>query len=119
MISARELAYMAIDEERGYQIRRWKEDENQHFHSTVEFLVFIREYANNALGAYTYLEDDKVKVKNLHSIRKIAAMAVACMEQNGTVTRAQEEADEALDRLRFEAISRGETPPTSLPVSEG
>lgn len=81
--------YSAIDGERDYQ-RKW-EDPNMTDsggrHSQVEFLVYIQDYVNEALHVASRKPDPEAREFCAHSLRKIAALAVAAMEQNGVRTR--------------------------------
>lgn len=85
----REAAFAAIDGERSYQERRWP----NHAHTPTEFLVYIVDYAQEALHVTSRNSDTVAGDKVLHNIRKVAALAVSCMEQNGTLTRGQEQGD--------------------------
>lgn len=81
--------YAAIDGERDYQ-RKWENPEltdSNGRHSNVEFLVYIRSYANEALEVASRAPDPEARVQNTHAMRKIAALAVAAMEQNGVLPR--------------------------------
>ena len=53
----------------------------------MEFLVYIRDYVEEALHVASRDGDPVVRVKTAHSLRKIAALAVAAMEQNGVLLR--------------------------------
>ena len=74
----RKDVYYAIDSEREYQEQRWPRP--QHNHTNTEYLVYIRYYVNKALDAVSYEDDDS---STLPALRKIAALAVAAMEENG------------------------------------
>lgn len=81
--------YQAIDGERVYQ-EKWKDprltDSNGN-HSNVEFLIYIRSYVNEALEVASRKPDPEARAQNTHALRKIAALAVAAMEQNGVLPR--------------------------------
>jgi hypothetical protein len=81
--------YAAIDGEREYQAQRWSEDttESNGLHSVTEFLVYIRDYTEEALHHVSRNADPGANEYALHSLRKIAALAVAAMEQRGVRTR--------------------------------
>ena len=79
----REKVYQIIDGERDYQEKKWKRPE--HIHNTTEYLVYIRHYVNLALTAVS-TEDGDETAKDI--MRKIAALAVASMEENGATERA-------------------------------
>ena len=71
-------AYAAIDSERDYQDELW--------HDTLtvgEFVLLLEEYAWKARGQWT--TEPKPEVRTMEVVRKVAALAVACMEQHGVV----------------------------------
>jgi hypothetical protein len=87
--ATRAEVYAAIDGEREYQ-RKWESadlTDSGGRHTNVEFLVYIRDYVEEALHAASRDPDPKARVQNTHAMRKIAALAVAAMEQNGVLTR--------------------------------
>lgn len=49
----------------------------------TEFLVFMRSYVEEGLQIESRMAAPKADEKVLHLVRKVAALAVACMEQNG------------------------------------
>jgi hypothetical protein len=51
MFTPRSDVYKAIDTERGYQDAKWGSTESAGLHSITEFLVFIRDYTEEALHA--------------------------------------------------------------------
>jgi hypothetical protein len=83
----REEVYKLIDGERDYQESRWDNhaekrsgkpdilDENK---SLAEWLIYLEFHLNEAKHAVYALESKKAK----EAIRKIAALAVVCMEYN-------------------------------------
>lgn len=84
-MSSREEAYSAIDGERAYQAKKWNESTTASggFHSTTEFLVYMQDYVNEALHFVSRNADPEAQEFALHNVRKVAALGVACMEQNG------------------------------------
>jgi hypothetical protein len=78
----RSRVYELIDGERAHQDRRWP----GHAHSVTEYLVYIRDYVEDALHRVTH-ESGENGIKP--NVRKIAALAVACMEEHGAPTRIQ------------------------------
>lgn len=81
--------YAAIDGERDYQ-DGWKDPtltDSGGLHSNVEFLTYIRSYLNEALEVSARKPDPEARLQNTHALRKIAALAVAAMEQNGVLPR--------------------------------
>lgn len=75
--------YAAIDGERDYQDKKWP----AHYHSNVEFLVYIRDYVDEALHLASRNDDSVTISACTNGLRKIAALAVAAMEQNGVLPR--------------------------------
>ncbi|MFA5152768.1 MAG: hypothetical protein WC554_09430 [Clostridia bacterium] len=83
----RKDVYKLIDSERNYQESRWdshtekrsgKSDILDQDKSLAEWLNYIEFHLNEAKHGVYALEPKKTK----ESIRKIAALAVACMEHN-------------------------------------
>jgi len=89
----RKIVYEHIDTERVYQAARWNErtTDTEVLHSVTEFLVYIQDYTNEALHLVTRTAEPKAKEEALHIVRKITALGVACMEQNGSFPRPQSE----------------------------
>jgi len=71
---------LLLDGERDYQDQR----RSGHHHSVTEYLVYLRDYVEEALHLVSR-SDGEDGAKPI--VRKIAALAVACMEQNGAPTR--------------------------------
>lgn len=88
-MNGRKEVYKAIDGEREYQAARWNEHttSTKGFHSVTEFLVYIRDYAEEGLHVCSREADPEASEKALHIVRKIAALGVGCMEQNGVRER--------------------------------
>jgi hypothetical protein len=74
--------YVAINEERDYQDKKHADDK----HSVSEWLTIMGSYANKANEAFAK-GGDKCLETMLDCMRKITASGVACMEQNGVVSR--------------------------------
>lgn len=77
----RETVYNVIDGERDYQdnlppTRRRENRQN----SVPEYILMIEEYAAKARRAWN---DETGDTSALHQVRKIGALAVACMEAHG------------------------------------
>lgn len=81
MKATREEVNRAIDSERSYQNYRWPE----HKHSVTEYLVYIEHYLNKAkaIVSTSALEGED----ELDALRKITALGVAAMEENGAKPR--------------------------------
>lgn len=82
----RGVIYEAINGERDYQ-RKWEDTPSGGRHSNVEFLVYIRSYVNEALEFASRNPDPDAAPVCMNNLRKIAALAVAAMEQNGVLPR--------------------------------
>lgn len=87
----RELAYDAIDGERDYQNSQWGatgsgNQEGAGRRSVDEFALYITEYAAQLRQTATRTPDSEPAAV-LHIVRKIAALAVWCMEQHGAPKR--------------------------------
>jgi hypothetical protein len=76
--------YKVIDSERTYQDDRWP----GHKHSPVEYLVYMRDYIEEALHRESR-EDSVTWTATMDSFRKVAALAVACMEEHGAQRRSK------------------------------
>ncbi len=82
--------YAAIDSERAYQRTVWfdyLENDTEHDNPLEigEFLTLLAVYVRKAQDAWTV--EKKMEMEALARIRKIAAIAVNCMEQNGAPHR--------------------------------
>lgn len=82
MKATREEVYKVIDGEREYQEKRWERP--AHIHTNTEYLVYIQHYVNQAFAAVSTQDGDGA---TLSALRKIGALAVAAMEENGTQAR--------------------------------
>jgi hypothetical protein len=72
--------FTAIESERDYQQKRWP----GHVHGTGSYLAYIDSYLRKAVNTATCSSDD---AGTMDVIRKIVALCVACMEENGVWTR--------------------------------
>jgi hypothetical protein len=81
--------YEAINVERAYQEAKWNlaTTSSGGRHSVTEWLVYMQDYLTEAMRIVSRNVDPGASVAALHSVRKIAAMGVACMEQNGAPPR--------------------------------
>ena len=87
-MTPREDVYAAIDTERDYQDAKWPQDgrpEAPNPLSVGEFLLLIEEYAAKARTEWA--NEKKPEERTLREIRKIAGIAVNCMEQHGAPHR--------------------------------
>ena len=77
--------FLAIEEEREYQMRRWGSPPGVERSKDVPtFLTFMQHYQTEAVRHAT---KDGNTVNARDAIRKIVALGVACLEQNGVVPR--------------------------------
>jgi len=96
-----EEAFAAIRKERDYQTKLWQESASEGSHSTEEFALYIQDYLQEAIHIMSREPTPKASIKGLHIMRKIAGMAVACMEQNGIYQRDIDDIDTAKERHNF------------------
>lgn len=86
-LASRAEVYQAIDGERAYQDGLAETSETDGYHTVTEFLLYIDDYVREAKQIASRTWGPTAKPKTLDVIRKIGALAVACMEQNGAVLR--------------------------------
>lgn len=88
-MTTRQEVYEAIDTEREYQDRVWKDHaggtESPNPLSIGEWILCMEEYLAEARVEWT--GEPKPEVKTLETIRKVGAIAVHCMEQHGAPKR--------------------------------
>ncbi len=80
----RSEVYAAIDGERDYQDETWPEGEDQ---SLGEFILMLESYVSQAREQWRVVAEPEINAH--HSVRKIAAVAVQCMEKHGAPQRAR------------------------------
>ena len=86
--ASREQVYAAIDTERDYQDRTWRDQEIPEINNRLtigEFILLLEEYAAKARAAWAV--EPKPEVNALDIMRKCAGIAVNCMEQHGAPKR--------------------------------
>ena len=84
----RKEVYELIDGERAYQEIRWKEGVSpRRKQLPYEWLVFIQDYITEGMHVATRKAEPEASNEAMEIIRKIAAMGVAAMEQNGCAPR--------------------------------
>lgn len=86
---SRQDVYAVIDGEREYQDQFIETDPSRHdsslpSHTTGDYIVMLTTYIREAQDAWTRNGGDE---KALHSLRKIAAISVHCMEDHGAPKR--------------------------------
>ena len=85
MINTRKQVYKLIDGERAYQNKKWGVDSGRAEmpeHSPQEWLTYIKDYAEEALHIGAREPWETGEAKQMANIRKIAAIAVAAMEEH-------------------------------------
>ena len=87
----RQEVYELIDGERKYQDDLWLPmDESKHDnHSPEEWLLYIEDYTNEAKHILAREAYGIAESRAMDIMRKIAAMAVCAMEQNGAPPRTE------------------------------
>jgi len=74
--------YRAIDRERDYQDKHWPGQSKE----VGEYLTMLRSYLRIAESDWTFNKGDRLA---LDGIRKIAGIAVRCMEDHGVQERVE------------------------------
>lgn len=84
-IRSRRAVYASIDSERKYQSERW----GDRSHSVTEYILYMEHYLQEARkhASTTDLEIPIHHVDVLDFIRKVTALGVVCMEENGAPHR--------------------------------
>ena len=80
MRATRFEVYTAIDGERQYQERVWP----GHRHTVTEYTLYMQHYLTEAIRA---LSTQDGEAGGLNILRKVTALGVACMEENGAPPR--------------------------------
>src|SRR5690348_2933363 len=106
MVTHRNIVYEVINEERDYQDSKWNEDTTASGgkHSNTEFLVYIRDYVEQALHYASRNSEQKVLPFTQDALRKIAALAVAAMEQNGVINRTHAPPTDSLSVINLDFV---------------
>lgn len=104
--SSIEEVYAAIDGERDYQDLRWDETNSSSGgkHSYEEWIVYIEAYLAEMKTALAHSGSAATQENIGGQFRKVAAMAVACMEQNGAVPRDPEEIAKLAKAARLNSL---------------
>ena len=86
-VTTRKEVYKAVDSEREFQ-DSFVLPERQYYqtHTLGEFILMLNQYAAQAQEKWTHHKDTEVP-ESLHEVRKVAALAVRCMEQHGAPKR--------------------------------
>ncbi len=80
---SRNEVYEVLDGERDHQDVQWP----NHRHTTYTFLTYMQDYLAEAMRVANGVGPAGDDEPTLHVVRKIAALGVACMEQNGAPRR--------------------------------
>lgn len=83
-MATRQEVYEAVNTEREYQDKTWRQNPG-HETSVGEAILLIEEYVARARLEWT--GEPAPELQTLHIIRKIAGVAVRCMEQHGAPKR--------------------------------
>ncbi len=78
----RSEVYAAIDEERDYQEKAWPKGNDQ---SLGEFILMLEDYVAQARKQWRETAEPEVDAH--HTVRKIGAIAIQCMEKHGAPRR--------------------------------
>jgi|WetSurMetagenome_2_1015567.scaffolds.fasta_scaffold58665_4 hypothetical protein len=79
----REKVYQAIDTEREYQQNKWP----GHTHTLEEYILYMYDYLDEAKHLVSRGSYEDCFSPTLEVIRKVTALGVACMEDNGAIER--------------------------------
>lgn len=86
--ASRTEVYRELNREREYQVERWKDSCCKGTeHTVTEFLVYMRDYVEEALHTLSREAEPAATNAALHTVRKVTALGVACMERHGALTR--------------------------------
>ncbi len=88
-MASRQEVYEAIDSERDYQERRWTPETTTSGgqHSIEAWVVYLQDYLTECIHQLSRNGRPMANDLALDTIRKLAAMCVACMEQHGAPKR--------------------------------
>lgn len=89
MTATRQEVYSAIDTERDYQDSLWNEGTTTSGgrHTVPEFLLYMEHYLTEARRVSSTHPDPEAVFLALELVRKVTALGVSCMEQNGAPRR--------------------------------
>lgn len=85
----REDVYATLNGERDYQDSLSSTSETAGVHTLAEWALYIDAYSNDLKQLLSHTWGPESTWKGLEILRKITAMGVACMEQNGAVPRSE------------------------------
>lgn len=85
-MTTREEVYAVLDGEREYQ-GKWDNAPSEGLHEVGAFICFMQDYLDEARHQISRGSDPEASLAALHTLRKVTAMGVACMEQHGAPKR--------------------------------
>lgn len=86
MTTTRDTVYSAIDGERDYQDQHTLHEPTDPGFTTGDYITMMQHYVNQLPAAWA-LNPGAAPPEVLHNMRKIAAIAVQCMEFHGALPR--------------------------------
>lgn len=88
-MTTREEVYRALDSERDYQDSRWNDETTSTGgrHTVDEYVLYMIDYIAEARKQLSRNASPEAQELALNTVRKVAAMGVACMEENGAPQR--------------------------------
>jgi len=92
-----EEVFEAIKEEREYQDKLWGQAMSKGRHDIPSWILYMEDYLQEAREVVSRYATPECDEDALHAIRKIAAMCVACMEQNGLQRRNMKDLDRSCE----------------------
>ena len=94
LILSRKEVYALIDGERDYQHERWNESttSSNGDHTWEEWIVYIEDYLSDAKHILSRESKSKCDPIVGEVMRKVAALAVASLENNGSTPRKKSDA---------------------------
>lgn len=86
-MATRDAVYRAIDSERDYQDNLWpgRGKGEPNYLTVGEFVLLLEAYIHKARAEWTV--ESKPEMNTLDIVRKVAGIAVNCMEQHGAPMR--------------------------------
>jgi hypothetical protein len=87
--ASRHEVYAAIDSERDFQNKTWNKftTKSAGAHTPAEFALIMKHYIDQCVMIYAQTSEPLANNLLLENIRKITALGVNCMEQNGAPVR--------------------------------
>lgn len=88
---SREETWAAVVSELDHQIAVWNKETTvtEGNHSVAEFVLFMQDYVREATTVLSRNGEPFASEAALHIVRKITAMGVSCMMQNGAPYRGE------------------------------